>query len=63
MNRPEPPRKEGGKGERPMALLMSAVGIALGAFVAVEPARAAQIWGSGRLKKLSKAEFVAVRRI
>ncbi len=36
-----------------MALLMSAVGIALGAFVAVEPARAAQIWGSERLKKLA----------
>lgn len=36
-----------------MALLMSAVGVALGAFVAVEPARAAQIWGSERLKKLA----------
>jgi hypothetical protein len=36
-----------------MALLLSAVGVALGAFVAVEPARAAQIWGSERLKKLA----------
>jgi hypothetical protein len=36
-----------------MALLASAIGIALGAFVAVEPARAAQIWGSERLKKLA----------
>jgi hypothetical protein len=39
--------------ENAVALFVSAVGVALGAFVAVEPARAAQIWGSERLKNLA----------
>jgi hypothetical protein len=36
-----------------MNLLVSAVGITLGIFIAVAPRRAATIWGSGRLEKLA----------
>jgi len=42
--------------EKAVALFASAVGMALGAFVAVEPARAAQIWGSERLRNLAPQE-------
>jgi hypothetical protein len=47
-------------------LLVSAVAIALGTFVAASPHRAAQIWGSQRLHKLAperRASFVRGYRV
>jgi hypothetical protein len=49
-----------------MNLLASAVGIALGAFIAAAPAKAAEIWGSQRLARLGphhRASFLRWYRV
>lgn len=44
-------------------LVVSIVAIALGAFAAASPARAAEIWGSKRLEKLPPQQQVAFLRL
>lgn len=45
-----------------MNLLLSTVAIALGAFVALSPARAARIWGSEMLDKLTASQKIWLLR-
>ena len=45
-----------------MNLLLCAVAIALGAFVAASPSRAGRIWGSELLDKLSAAQKIWLLR-